>query len=186
MANTSFHQSHVELSCNLLCLRTSASEPKAPSTMHCGSAVPVEWHQNISITFVLRASIQSGTLGDPSFRLCCLFLDKFVGVLSAHFSQQPSLVKSTHPHDQLDWTATVLRQCIPVTSEHTSSVTSPCSNCTSILLVTRLTQWHLDCVEPRRRLTKRIRQKKNKPSMSEERGSLTSNSWWMPFAPTSG
>ena len=93
-------------------------------------------------------------------RLCCLFLDKFVGVLSAHFSQRPSLVRATHPRDQLDWTATVLRQCIPVTSEHTSSVPSACSNCTSILLVTRLTQWHLDCVEPRRRLTKRIRQKK--------------------------
>ena len=74
--------------------------------MHCDSAVPAEWQQNMSIPFFCGPTSRLETWATLLCRLCCLHEDKFFGILSVHFSQWPSLVKATHPHDQHDWAAT--------------------------------------------------------------------------------
>ena len=110
----------------LIMFSPAAFEPKAPSTMHCDSVVPAEWQQNISNPFFCEPRSSLG--------IWATLLDKSVGVFSAHFSQLPSLVKATHPRDQHDWTATIVHQCLRVTSEHMSWVPSACSSCRSILV----------------------------------------------------
>ena len=154
MVANAFSTSHMGKS---IMFSSAAFEPKAPSTIRCGSAVPAEWQQKHFEAFLPRDNIKSGALGDPAVSSLLPLPGQVRRVLSEHFSQQPSLVKATHPRDQLDWTATVLHQCLLVTSEHTSSVPSACSSRRSFISVTRLTQWHLLCSEPMGTLMARIR-----------------------------
>ena len=139
---------------SLIAFSPAASDPKAPSTMHCDSAVAAEWQENMSIPFFSGPASRLETWATLLCRLCCLYEDKSVGILSVHFSQRPSLVEATHPRDQRDWAATALQQCLHVASEHISAVPSTCSSCRSVLSATRLTHWHLHCNEPIWRLNK--------------------------------
>ena len=139
---------------SLIAFSPAASEPKAPSTMHCDSAVPAEWQENMSIPFFSGPASRLETWATLLCRLCCLHEDKFFGILSVPFSQWPSLVKATHPRDQHDWTATILQQCLRVASENISSFPLPCNSCRSVLSATRLTHWHLHWNEPIWRLNK--------------------------------
>ena len=122
----------------------------------------------MSISFFCGPTSRLETWATLLCRLYCLSEDKSVGILYAHFSHRPSLVEATHPRDQHDWTATVHHQCLHVASEHISAVPSACSSCKSIILVTRLTHWHLQRNEPIWRLNKTDSLKKEKPSMSKE------------------
>ena len=64
--------------------------------MHYDSAVAAEWQQNMSIPFFCGPASRLETWATLLCRLCCLHEDKFVGILSVHFNQRPSLVKATH------------------------------------------------------------------------------------------
>ena len=160
---------------SLIKFSPAAFEPTAPSTMHCDSAVPAEWQQNMSIPFFCGPTSRLETWATLLCRLCCLHEDKFFEILSVHFSQRPSLVKATHPHDQHDWTATALHRCLHVASENISSVPLACNSCRSIILATRLTHWHLQCNEPIWRLKKTDSLKKDESSMSKEMEPRTCN-----------
>ena len=85
---------------SLIKFSPAAFEPKVPSTMHWGSAVLAEWQQNMSNPFFCGPRSSLGIWATLLCGLCCLCLDKFVGILSVHFSHGPSLVKAPHPRDQ--------------------------------------------------------------------------------------
>ena len=113
-------------------------------------------------SFLLRAKIQSRDLGDPAVSSLLPPTGQVHQNFLCALQSTAFLVKATHPRDQRDWTATILRQCLRVTSEHRARSlrhAAAAGQSWSFLSATHLTHCHLHCTETISALMKRTRRK---------------------------